>query len=101
MIHNLLGEVKYEKQIIGILVCMLLVTASTILLVVPEKLSVEAISGDGSKSGDNEDLGLDTDFVWNVTVDLANVVHDAYSGDDIRKGRAFGTKGEHSAALIN
>lgn len=41
-----------------------------------------------------EEIEFDYDFMWNVTEDLCNVVHNEYKDNEIRKGRAFGTKGD-------
>jgi len=46
--------------------------------------------------------GLDYDFMWEVTEHLANATHEAYKGNEIRKGRAFGTPGaDWSAHYLN
>ena len=86
------GEEKMKKKIVSILICTLLIAAAVVII--PNEPNVKAVSGGGNE----EDIGLDFDFVWNVTMDYADVVHVAYDKGDIRKGRLFGTKGEHYAA---
>ncbi|HEC77339.1 MAG TPA: M20/M25/M40 family metallo-hydrolase [Thermoplasmatales archaeon] len=49
-------------------------------------------------NGNGEVVGLDYQYMLNATDYLGNIVHDAYKGNDIRKGRAFGTKGGNAAA---
>ncbi len=77
------------KKIISIIVCMLVCLSS--ILIMPEKMKVKASGGSG---GGDEGIGLDKDFVWSVTENLSRIVHSAYDPGDIRKGRAFGTKGD-------
>ena len=69
----------------------------TVIVIVPEDLEVEAGSGG---TGEEDGIGLDYDFMWNVTENLSRVVHDVYpQGEDvIRKGRAFGTDGDRWTA---
>ena len=45
---------------------------------------------------------LDSQFVYNITANLSNIIFNVYDEEhgEIAKGRAFGTKGEHKAAEI-
>ena len=52
-----------------------------------------------SEEGSNR-VGLDYDFMWNVTENLSNIINTSYHGNVIRMGRAFGTNGEHDAATF-
>ncbi len=50
-----------------------------------------------------EDIELDYQYIYNITENLSNVIFNAYNeynGEDIAKGRAFGTKGEKYARDI-
>lgn len=49
---------------------------------------------------EEEEVEFDYQFMWNVTVDLSNVVRNAYEGDEIHKGRAFGTEGDYFTANL-
>ena len=44
------------------------------------------------------DTKLDTRFIFNVTQNLSNIIYTSYSNNELRKGRYFGSKGEHDAA---
>lgn len=78
------------RKKISVLVVMLLICLSSFLIISTE-LKVEA-SGEGG--GDSGGIGLDKGFVWMITENLSHVVYDAYDPGDIRKGRAWATKGE-------
>jgi hypothetical protein len=44
--------------------------------------------------GEHENaMGLDLGYMWNATKYISNAVHDAYLGQELRKGRMFGSKG--------
>jgi len=80
-------------KIVGILVVVMLVLTA-IVVIVPNNLKVEAVEGIG---GDAEEYSLDKDFMWNVTTQLANVVHN-YPDGMIPMGRAFATWGDNYTA---
>ena len=63
----------------------------TTILIIPND-SVEAES-----QGENEDIGLDFDYIYNVTENLSKIIF-SYPPGDLAKGRAFGSEGEHWAA---
>jgi len=44
------------------------------------------------------DFILSSNLIHRVTENLSNVVYTAYADSELRKGRAFGSKGEHYAA---
>jgi hypothetical protein len=48
----------------------------------------------------NDGIELDYDFMWNVTEELCNVIHNSsvYPSGTLRKGRAFGSDGDRWAA---
>ena len=46
----------------------------------------------------DEPIGFDFDFIKIKTQLLSDTIFRAYSGDDLRKGRYFGSEGEHDAA---
>ena len=77
-----------RKKIICILVCTVLI--ATTIVIVPEDSTVVASGGVEGES----DIGLDYEFMWKITMDLANVTRDAYDPGDIIKGRFFGSKGD-------
>jgi len=80
-----------RKKLIAIFV-MLLITFSTIVII-PNDLVLIA-----EASPDEEDVELDYQFIYNITENLSNVIFDAYEEGELRKGRAFGSKGELYAA---
>jgi len=51
-----------------------------------------------SNHDEREITDLDYNEMWNYTSHIGNIVHTAYEGDEIRKGRAFGTKGDNATA---
>jgi len=73
---------------------MLLLT--TVLVIVPDDLNVKAEAGSG---GDNGEIAFNFTFIQNLSEKLSNVIFEAYEGNDLRKGRFFGSDGEHFAAL--
>jgi hypothetical protein len=84
------------RQKICVFIMMLMICLSTVLII-PRDLKVEATGG-GSEGGENENIGLNYTYMWEVIKKFSNVVHDidVYPpGDDvIRKGRAFGSDGD-------
>lgn len=62
-----------NKKISIIIICFLL--SSIILLVVNNEFDVEAVGGGGSGNGGDNGIGLDVDYMYQVTLDLAGVVH--------------------------
>ncbi len=76
-----------------ILICMLMCLSS--VLIIPDDLNVKATTGGGTNG---KNVGLDYDYIYNTTEDLSYVIFDAYDPGEIKKGRCFGTKGEHYAA---
>ena len=87
------------KKKISVLIITTLLCISTIVTI-NNDVNVEAIAGGDDEVG--EIIGLDLDFMWNVTKNLSYVVHnpEVYpSGENvIRKGRAFGTEGDRWTA---
>jgi hypothetical protein len=83
-----------KKKLSVVIVMMLLFISA--LLVVNNDVDVVATGRDDSKIG--KDIGLDLDFMWEVTWKLCNATHKAYDEGDIRKGRDFGTKGDNWTA---
>ena len=80
-----------REKINVIIVTLLMCLASVII--VPSDTIVQATSV-------IEDIGIDPEFIYNVTQNLSNVIFDAYNGSELRKGRAFGSKGEWFAKDI-
>lgn len=54
------------------------------------------------KTSSREDVGIGLNFsyVKTITKNLSYVIYDAYEGDELRKGRFFGSKGERYAAKL-
>ncbi len=88
------------KQKIYVLVMTLVFCLSTIVIVLND-VDVEATAGGGGQSGEiGEIIGLDLDYMWEVTDNLSNVIHNkqVYPDGSIPKGRAFGTAGDNWTA---
>lgn len=53
-----------------------------------------------AKASSEEDYYLDTQYIYNITYNLSNIINDPtiYPPGTLAKGRAFGSKGEHAAA---
>jgi PKD repeat protein len=81
------------KSKIFILVITLVICLSTNGFVLND--SKVTATGGGGNSGEAE---LDYKYLWTQINDTANVIYDAYSGNDIRKGRFMGSKGGHYTA---
>ena len=79
-----------KNKTIVFFVSIMLVT--TTILIIPND-NIEAYG-----QGENEEIGLDFGYVYNVTENLSNTIFTSYGPDELAKGRAFGTKGEHDAA---
>jgi len=73
---------------------MLMIISAMTAVIYTNDTGVKA-SGEG-----NNEVGLDYDFMWNVTENLSNIINTSYHGNVIRMGRAFGTNGEHDAATF-
>ena len=79
-----------ERKISAIIISLLLL--SSIIIFVDNDHNVEAIGGEGE--GDIDNIGLDYDFMWLVSKTVSNATYEAYPGDEITKGREFGSKGD-------
>lgn len=79
---------KLKAIIAVVLLC------STSIIILQTDTSTVAASEQG---GDNGFI-LSTDMIYRVTENLSNIVYTAYDDGELRKGRAFGSKGEHYAA---
>jgi hypothetical protein len=86
------AEKNMKNKIIVIFVCMLLLTAT--LVIISVDLKVEATSGEK----DNRIINLDYQYIYNISENLSNIIFNAYEPGDLEKGREFGSKGEHYAA---
>jgi hypothetical protein len=73
----------------------MLLYASTIVIL-PENSTVQA-GDDWWYEHDERDVGLNYSFTWDKTKELSNVIFDAYLENELRKGRAYGSKGEKYA----
>ena len=78
------------KKILSIVSIMLIITSS-IVIVSQNNESVKATGGQ-AQQGLNS-IGLDLDYMWDATVYIANATHAAYHGQELRKGRLFGSNG--------
>jgi hypothetical protein len=72
--------------------CMLLIISAMTTILYTNNTTVKA------SGGDSNGVGLDYNFMWNVTKNLSNMIYTSYPGNVIRKGRMFGTPGEQEAA---
>jgi hypothetical protein len=80
------------KKKINVLIVTLLICI-TVILVTPDDWKIKATSG-----GDGEgDIGLNCSYIYEKTEELSKVIDEAYFGNDLRKGRVFGSEGEHLA----
>jgi hypothetical protein len=75
------------KEKIYVLIVTLLMCLS-VIVIIPNDFKVEATSGSGNNS-----LGLDYDYIWNITENLSNVIYNVYEPNEIPRGRSFGSKG--------
>jgi hypothetical protein len=75
-----------RKKIVGIFVCMLLISSTTTMVLFSDTVKVEA-SGGGPPS--SQEIGLDYDFVWNMTDNFSKVIYrtDWSDENNIPKGR--------------
>jgi hypothetical protein len=86
---------KKMKKVISILSIMLVITSS-IAIVNQTNTSVKGAGGvaqQGKIVGHGNSIGLDLNYMWNSTVYISNAVHKAYHGQELRKGRMFGSNG--------
>jgi len=72
----------------------MLLIATTAMVFVPKEINVKADPGGGGE-GEN-DYYLNFGYMWNVTTELANVIHNTsiYPPGSIKKGRSFGSAGD-------
>ncbi|MCX6665410.1 MAG: hypothetical protein NT038_05050 [Euryarchaeota archaeon] len=58
---------------------------------------------DNTVKADTESQGnlhLDTQYVWNITSNLSDIIFQSYNTSELQKGREFGSKGEQQAANL-
>jgi hypothetical protein len=87
----MMGEEKMNRKIFVIFVTLVMIVST--FVIAPNDLKVEASGG-----GSGGDIGIDFQYIYNITENLSNVIFDAPLDHGIRKGRAFGTEGERHAA---
>jgi hypothetical protein len=75
-----------KEKILVILVCMLMITSTTILIT-QENLRVKATDG-GNPLGDENNVGLNSTYIHSIVENLSQIVF------TYPKGRSFGTPGE-------
>ncbi len=85
-----------KKKILSMLVCML-VCLSTVLII-PDNLNIKASGGGGGGGSIGGEAELDYEYLWEQINATASVIYNAYSDNDIRKGRFMGSKGGKYAA---
>lgn len=85
------------KKIKTIFLIGLLLLAS-IMVIVNNDVDVEATGGGGNGNNNGNSIGLDMEYFYNITYNLSRVVHDVYKGNEIRKGRDFGSAGDQWTA---
>jgi len=83
-----------RRKIVSILIIALLIF-ETIQIVNFNKSNTRANLDEGGNPGDNY---LDFGYMWNTTSFLASIIH-KYPLDMIKKGRYFGSWGDHLASL--
>ncbi|PNX53091.1 MAG: hypothetical protein BV458_06315 [Thermoplasmata archaeon M9B2D] len=85
-----------RKKIVGIVVCMLLISSTTSMVLFSDTVKVEASGGGQQGVGC---VNLDYDWVWFQVQEFANVIRKVNwsqnGGNGIPKGRAWATAGEN------
>ena len=71
---------------------MLMITSS-IIVVSQHNESVKATGGQTQQGEQGNSIGLDLNYFWNATDNISRAVHRAYHGQELRKGRLFGSNG--------
>ena len=84
-------KLTYAK--LKVIFTVLLLCTTSLIIIQNDTITVAA----SEQSGDN-DFILSLDTIYRVTENLSNVIYIAYDDGELRKGRAFGSKGEHYAA---
>lgn len=51
-----------------------------------------------AKASSEEDYYLDTNYIYDITYNLSNIINTLYGEGEIAKGRAYGSEGEQFAA---
>jgi hypothetical protein len=84
-----------KKKLVGIFVVMLLISSALTTILILDNGKVEASGGGQQGSGE---MNFPHDWVWNLTEDFANVIHNvnwSENGENgIPKGRSWATAGE-------
>ena len=77
----------------NIFICIMLVL-TILIMIEPSNIKVKANPDNGG------DISLDYQYIYNITNELSEVIFnpDVYGQDELEKGRAFGSTGEHYSA---
>jgi len=88
------GGYKMKKKIVGIFICMLMITGGIVITFNKEEVKAEVGDGGG---GTAEDIGLNTTYIWSILRELCNVTYKAdYTENfNIPRGREWATAGEN------
>jgi hypothetical protein len=80
-----------RKKISTIFLVLVLILAG--IMITPSQNDVKANPGDGG-----DETEIDYRVIYNTTTYLSNSIYNAYTTNDFRQGRYFGSKGEQYAA---
>ena len=90
------------KKQLFVLIVTLLIISSTIVII-SDDVKIKAAPAKTKSTlytlgAINKSIGLDFEYIENIAKNLSDVIFKAYNFTDLRKGRFFGSKGEHYAA---
>jgi len=83
-----------KEKLLTIILALAMITST--FIIIPSEIKIENVKGDATPPP----FELDTQYIFNIAYNLSDIIHrdDVYGPDDFKKGRAFGTNGEHYAA---
>jgi hypothetical protein len=84
------------KKILSIALLMLFLLNAT--MVIKEGVNPTSTAKADETEPQTYSTGLDFDYVWQVTENVSNAIHNAYHGNVFRKGRMFGSNGSENYA---
>jgi hypothetical protein len=90
MANNSIGRLRKIGVVAVAILCL------SAAMIIPKHLETEAKTQEPEYIPSM--IGLDHDFIWNITKVLSYVIKEVYGEDEIAKGRDFGTDGERYAA---
>ena len=78
-----------NKKLFGIFICAIIISSGLITI-----FRQPDVKADTEIQWPKNSIGLDLGYLWNVSIYVSNIINTSYHGNQLRKGRFFGSQGD-------